>query len=214
MVDCEGLKTINNLYTAIKISAHMVKEGVGGKASPVHAGVAAEAPHARAAAAEATHTDAGVAAALHAEAAGADTLHGDVEGAPTKHAGAAADALHADAAGAEAPHAGAAADALHSDAGVAVAFHAGAVAAGLAVDAVASDRSSDGEYGVGAGALRGASEERLGTRVCAVVPTNKDGGVVCHLRSLLPLGCVLLAGFSLACKRDNATSITCVSSSV
>src|SRR5215213_222509 len=147
MVDCEGLKTINNLYTAVKISAHMVKEGVGVKASPIHA-------------------DADVAAA--------------------SHAGPAAEAHHASAAAGVAG-----AGAKHAPAAGAVAKHADAARA-------SSDRGSDGEYRVGAGAVRGASEQRLSTRVCAVVPTNEDGGVVCHLRSPLPLGCVLLAGFSLA----------------
>jgi len=109
---------------------------------------------------------------------------------------------HAEAAffaGADAPHAqAAAAGASHAGAARASALHAG-VDDGVAVDAVASDRSSDGEYRVGAGAVRVASEERLSTRVCAVVPTNEDGGVVCHLRSLLPFGCSV--GWVVACLR-------------
>src|SRR5215213_3362127 len=159
MVDCEGLKTINNLYTAVKISAHMVKEGVGVKASPIHA---------------------------DAEAAGALAIHAGAGVAAASHAGPAAEAHHASAAAGVAG-----AGAKHAPAAGAVAKHADAARA-------SSDRGSDGEYRVGAGAVRGASEQRLSTRVCAVVPTNEDGGVVCHLRSPLPLGCVLLAGFSLA----------------
>src|SRR5215208_4006577 len=167
MVDCEGLKTINNLYTAVKISAHMVKEGVGVKASPIHA-------------------DADAAVARHAEAAGALAIHAGAGVAAASHAGPAAEAHHASAAAGVAG-----AGAKHAPAAGAVAKHADAARA-------SSDRGSDGEYRVGAGAVRGASEQRLSTRVCAVVPTNEDGGVVCHLRSPLPLGCVLLAGFSLA----------------
>src|SRR5215208_2388374 len=85
----------------------------------------------------------------------------------------------------------------HADAAVAIAIHAGAAGAfahhaagvgGHAVDSVAVvDRISAGEYGLGAGAVRVASEERLSTRVArdVVVPTNVDAVAVWHLRSLL-----------------------------
>src|SRR5215212_5154097 len=200
MVNCKGLKSISNDYTAVKQSAHtpIADVAAGVQAFPVHADAGAGDPlHADAGASAGgpPHADAATATAVHAVAGSAEATRADA---------AAASAKHADAALAEASHAGA------SNAASAGALHAGASAAGLAVDAVASNRSSDGEYGVGADAGIGAAEERLSTRVCEVIPTNEDGGVVCHLRSLLPLGCVLLAGFSLAYERDDDTSITCV----
>src|SRR5215208_616059 len=70
---------------------------------------------------------------------------------------------------------------------VAATPHAAGVG-GHAVDSVAVvDRISAGEYGLGAGAVRVASEERLSTRVArdVVVPTNVDAVAVWHLRSLL-----------------------------
>src|SRR5215208_6229248 len=175
MVNCKGLKSISNDYTAVKQSAHtpIADVAAGVQAFPVHADAGASAggpPHADAATATAVHAVAGSAEATRADAAAASAKHADA---------ALAEASHADAALAEASHAGA------SNAASAGALHAGASAAGLAVDAVASNRSSDGEYGVGADAGIGAAEERLSTRVCEVVPTNEDGGVVCHLRSLL-----------------------------
>src|SRR5215216_853979 len=75
----------------------------------------------------------------------------------------------------------------HADAAAAFGNHAAGVG-GHAVDSVAVvDRISDGEYGLGAGAVRVASEERLSTRVArdVVVPTNVDAVAVWHLRSLL-----------------------------
>src|SRR5215213_7164646 len=214
MVNCKGLKSISNDYTAVKQSAHtpIADVAAGVQAFPVHADAGAGDPlHADAGASAGgpPHADAATATAVHAVAGSAEATRADAAAASAKHADAAlAEASHADAALAEASHAGA------SNAASAGALHAGASAAGLAVDAVASNRSSDGEYGVGADAGIGAAEERLSTRVCEVIPTNEDGGVVCHLRSLLPLGCVLLAGFSLAYERDDDTSITCVPSSV
>src|SRR5215211_4617874 len=160
MVDLEALRTIYNGYTAVK------KPGLTAiwSGSPRHADAAvASASHAAAVGAEATHAD--------AAAARADALH-----AAAGDAAAAAGATHAEAGGAEATHA---------VAGSARTPHAGSVAAGLAVDAGASDGGSDGEYGVGAGAVRVAAEQRLSTRGCEVVLTNEDRGVVCHLRSLL-----------------------------
>src|SRR5215208_2052145 len=202
MVDCEGLKSIYNGYTAVKppgptaIWSGSPRHGDAEGADATHAeAFGAGAPHADAAGAGAIHADAadalhagpGVAEATHAEAPAAVAPHADAAVAGALHAAAAvAEAAHAGAAGAEANHAEAArASALHAGAAGAAALHAGPVAAGLAVDAVASDRGSDGEYGVGADAGIGAAEERLSTRVCEVVPTNEDGGVVCHLRSLL-----------------------------
>src|SRR5215211_4018905 len=82
------------------------------------------------------HADAAVASASHAAAGGAEATHAVVGSARTPHAVAA----------------------------IASAPHAGSVAAGLAVDAGASDGGSDGEYGVGAGAVRVAAEQRLSTR--------------------------------------------------
>src|SRR5215218_8864157 len=129
--------------------------------------------------------------------------------AATLHACAAeAVGIHAVAAGGGANQAVAAiATAIHAGAEAAFAHHAAGVG-GHAVDAVAVvDRISDGEYGLGAGAVRVTSEERLSTRVARdVVPTNVDAVAVWHLRSLLFsrlfcwLDCRLLTSGTMPCQ--------------
>src|SRR5215217_297058 len=197
MVDCKGLKTTNNDYTAVKQSAHspIGDRAAGVKALPVHArAVVALAPHGGVPVAEggaAKHAGAGGAFAPHAEAPVAVAPHAVAEEAAATHAGAvrAEDAV--------APHAeGAAAGAVHAVPAVANALHAVAAAA-LAEQAAACVRISDSEHESVSGLV--AEEVRLVTGVARSVGlTNDDGVAVCHLRSLLSsrlfcwLGCRLL----------------------